>query len=37
MKVSNLRFVIIAPTAEVLKWQKAFAAVAPKVSLEEGP
>ena len=37
MKVSNLRFVIIAPTAEVLKWQKAFAAVAPKVHLEEGP
>jgi glyoxylate/hydroxypyruvate reductase A len=37
MEVTKLRFVIIAPKAEVTKWQGAFAVVAPEIHLEEGP
>lgn len=37
MELATLRFVIIAPEAEVVKWTAAFAAIAPEVTLEVGP
>jgi len=37
MKLEQLRYVIIAPEAEVVKWQAAFAKIAPALTLEIGP